>query len=365
MNLLRFLQQRRALVGIALALVYLAVLIPGWIFWPGAFFRGYWFALMFWTQLTVGAWIALLIQHLTGGEWGRVAAPYLRATASSFFLLLPLFLPPLLALPHLFSWTQIRPGISAVALVNKEPWLNSSAFLLRTVFYLAVLAVMISLRRRDILPSVAGPLLAITIILFSFYSADWMMSLEPSFYSSMYPFLYFSGAMVAIFALLSGAASWLQIRSLAPRNPDLLLDYGTLLFAAVLFWGYIVFAQFIIIWTGNLPDEAEWYLVRSEPSWLWFTLLVLAGHFAIPFCLLLSRSIKRNPRQLLAIAAPLFGLHLLEVFWMTRPMPGEGFRISIFDFLMPVLFGVAWLWFILGAREPSFSPLLEEAVHET
>jgi len=365
MKLFRLLLERRTSAGVALLLLYLIVLVTGWTFWPKAFFHGYWFALMFWMQLTIGAWIVLLLQELTGGEWGHVAAPYLRTASSGIFILAPLFLLPLLALPHIFSWTTITPGVSAATLVNKQPWLNSTAFTIRTVFYLALLVAMIRLRRHPKLSAFAGPMLLLTVILFSFYSADWMMSLQPTFYSSLYPFMYFSGSLVAIFSLICATASWLQLKGFAPRDPDVLLAYGKLLFASVLFWGYIVFAQFIIIWTGNLPDEAEWYVVRSEPAWLWFTLLVLACHFAIPFCLLLSQSLKKDARQLFAVAAPLFGMHFLEIFWLMRPTPGEGFLLTPFDFLMPLFFGVVWLWFVLNAGESVAESPLPQVAHET
>jgi len=364
MNFIRFLQKRRGPVGMALLIVYLFLLIAGWSLWPKAFFRGYWLALMFWTQLTVGAWIVLLLQHLTGGDWGRTASPYLRVATAGFFFLLPLFLPPLFALPDLFSWTSITPGVSAPTLVNKQPWLNTTAFSLRTIFYLAAFATMVRLRNHPRLPQFAGPLLLFTVILFSFYSADWMMSLQPTFYSSLYPFVYFSGTLVAIFSLICASAAWLQLRGILPERPDLLLAYGKLLFASVLFWGYIVFSQFIIIWTGNLPDEAEWYVVRSEPAWLWFTVLVLVLHFVVPLSLLLSQSLKKDARRLFAVAAPLFVFHLFEIFWLMRPTPGEGFRVSVFDFIMPMLFGTGWLWFVLGSTERVSAPPTSEVAHE-
>jgi hypothetical protein len=345
------LHQRRPSLAAGLGVTLLLLLGLGWYFGPNAFFRGYWFALMFWTQLSVGAWVVLLLQALTGGEWGRAATPFLRAAASGLYLLIPLFLPALLALPNIFSWTHIEVGISSPTLVNKLPWLNPMAFIIRTLFYLGALGAMISLRHRSNLSALAGPMLVFTIILFSFYSADWMMSLQPTFYSSLYPFLYFSGAMVSIFSVLCGLAAAAQLRHEVAPDTELLLALGKLLFASVLFWGYIVFSQFIIIWTGNLPDEAEWYVVRSEPGWLWLTLLVLAAHFAIPFCLLLSQAVKKNARQLLTISVVLFAMHLLEVFWLMRPTPGFGFRFSIFDVLMPLSIGACWMWFVFGNRE--------------
>ena len=350
--------------GISIAVVFLTLLLIGAMGAPDAFFRAYWFALMFWTQLSIGGLIVLLLQYLTGGEWGRMAAPLLRAMASGLFILLPCFIPALLALPDIFSWTHIEPGVSAAVLVNKLPWLNPSAFLVRTLVYLVAFSVVLLLRNRASISGTAGPLLVLVIVMISFCSADWMMSLQPTFYSSLYPFLYFSGAMVSIFSAVTGTIAWMQLKGLMPSRPEVLLAFGKLLFASVLFWGYICFCQFIIIWTGNLPDEAEWYIVRSEPAWLWFTLIVLACHFAIPFCVLLSQDVKKNARRLLSICIGLFFMHFLEVFWMMRPTPGAGFNASPFDFVMPLVIGAGWLWFVLGSGEnPNPSTALSQEIH--
>jgi len=299
-------------------------------------------------QLSVGALIILLIQYLSGGRWGEVGAPMLRTLAGGIFLLIPLFIPPLFALPHIFSWTQIRPGISAEVLVNKQPWLNQPFFIARTIFYVAAFTVIALLWRRRRAPvSASGPVLVFTILLISFAPADWMMSLQPTFYSSLYPFMYFADAMVIAFATLTGVTAWLQLRGLRPADPKLLHDYGKLLFAAVLFWGYITFAQFIIIWTGNLPDEAEWYIARSERGWMPWTVLVILAYWAVPFCLLLSIQMKRDPRRILRICAALFILHGFELFWIMRPEPDRDFAVTPFDIGMPLLLGACWLWFVL------------------
>jgi hypothetical protein len=323
-------------------------LLAGWLLWPHAFFHGYWLGLMFWTQLSVGALMILLLQQLTGGKWGVVAAPLARATMSGFLLLVPLFIPMLFALPHLFSWTKIEVGVSSAVLVNKQVWLNQPAFIARTVFYLVALAGVILWWRRVPPPPPAGPVLALLIIIMSFFCSDWMMSLQPTFYSSLYPFMYFSDAMVFAFAVLTGTVAWLQVRGSLALEPKILIDFGKLLFSAVLFWGYIAFSQFIIIWTGNLPDEAEWYVIRSSPSWVGLTAFVVLFYFAVPFCMLLSLRLKKQPRRLMKVCVALVVLHLVEMFWLMRPTPGEGLRLSPFDFIMPILIGAAWLWFVLG-----------------
>jgi hypothetical protein len=357
LSIYQFVRQRRAATGIVLFVALALTLLGGWMLWPHAFFRAYWLALMFWTQLSIGALIVLLIQYLSGGQWGRAGAPILRAIMAGFFLLIPLFLPPLFALPHLFSWTAIRAGISSEVLVNKQPWLDQPFFIVRTLFYLAAFALIMFVWRRkgvrteEWYEKWSGPVLVFAIVLISFAPADWMMSLQPTFYSSLYPFIYFSGAMVSTFAAVTATVCWLQLREIWPVRPDLLLAYGKLLFAAVLFWGYIMFSQFIIIWTGNLPDEAEWYVIRSGHGWLPVTILVIALHFAVPFCLLLSHRLKRNPGKLLRICLLLFLMHLVEVFWMMRPTPGEGIFVTPFDFVLPLLLGACWLWYVIGCAD--------------
>jgi hypothetical protein len=341
--------KRPAWLVLSLPLLALC-LIVGWSLWPHAFFRGYWLGLMFWTQLSVGALIVLLLQQLTGGKWGVVAAPLARVAMSGFLLLLPLFVPVLFAMPHLFSWTKIEAGVSSTVLVNKQVWLNQPAFIARTVFYLIALGGVILWWRRVPSPAPAGPVLALLIVVMSFFCSDWMMSLQPTFYSSLYPFMYFSDAMVSTFAVLTGTVAWLQTRGSLALESKILIDLGKLLFASVLFWGYIEFSQFIIIWTGNLPDEAEWYVIRSAPSWIGLTVFVVLFYFTVPFCMLLSLRLKKQPLRLMKVCGALFLLHLVELFWLMRPTPGEGLHLSAFDFVMPVLIGAAWRWFVLGTN---------------
>ena len=197
----------------------------------------------------------------------------------------------------------------------------------------------------------AGPSLVAVVLVLSFASSDWMMSLEPSFYSSLYPFIYFSGAMVGTLAGLCALLGLGQERRLFPAEPELLHALGKLLFAAVLFWGYIVFSQFIIIWTGNLPDEADWYVVRANHGWQWLTIFVVLFHFAVPFCLLLSQPLKRDARRLGRIAAALFVVHFAEVFWLMAPKKGVHFYFNPFDLVLPLLIGACWLWFVAGVPD--------------
>lgn len=338
-------------LAVAMAIILALSLIIGALYWPDSFFRAYWFGLMIWVQLSIGCLIVLLIQYLTGGEWGRRAAPVLRAGASGFFAMVPLFVPILIVLPHVFPWTSIAPGVSEDALVNKSAWLNTTGFIIRTVIYLLAFGTLISwwAKREIRVVDWSGPSLVVTILTLSFCSVDWIMSLQPLFYSSLFPFIYFAGALVSTFAFTVAVLSWLQLRGVLKAAPDLFVDYGKLLFASIFFWGYITFSQFIIVWSGNLPHEAEWYVVRGQHLWLAFTLLLIFGHFIVPFLLLLSHDLKKNCARMVPICCGIFAVHFLEIFWLMRPSPVVPFHLSIspFDVFMPLVIGGLWIAAVL------------------
>jgi hypothetical protein len=301
-----------------------------------AFFPAYWTALMFWTEVSLGCLIVTLLQFLTGGRWGLAALPFLRAGVASWFLVLPGFLVLPFAMAKIFLWTAGLPP----ELAGRAHWLQPVPFLGRTVFYLAAFsfACLAVLRwRRTDPPPWAGPLLVGVLLVVSLASTDWMMSLDPSFASSLYPFLFAAASFVVV---LSGLA-WLMSRQTG-IEPRLLADFGTLLFASVCFWGYIELGQLLIIWTGNLPHEASWYVNRTSLGWRPFTVMLFLLHFALPFALLLSRPLKANPRRLGMVAAGLFLVHYLEVFWMTGPRPGEPLRFDPFTVILPLAMG--WIW---------------------
>ena len=306
-----------------------------------AFLSPYWTALMFWTEVSVGCLIVALLQWLTGGRWGRVSLPFLRAGMTGYFILLPFFLPAFLFLSHIFPWA----GVPPIDLAARAEWLRPSLFLLRSVLYLAVFAsaIVVTLRwRKPEPPPWAGPLLVGVIVTVSLASTDWMMSVDPGFASSLYPFVYVSGALVAVFAGLAYAAARSQSLGQAEADPLLLADFGKLLFAAILFWGYIELSQFLIIWTGNLPHEASWYLDRVSLGWRSLTVLLFGLHFFLPFGVLLSRPLKENPRRLALVAGIAFVIHYLAVFWLTAPRPGIPFRFDPFDVLLPLALGSVW-----------------------
>jgi hypothetical protein len=301
-----------------------------------SFYPAYWTSLMFWGEVSLGCLIVALLQYLTGGRWGAAALPFLRAGIAAGAWLLPGFLILPFALGKIFPWTAgLPPEIAA-----RGHWLQPGFFLARTLLYLiafSLAGMAVLRRRRPEAPAWAGPLLIGVILILSLASTDWMMSVDPGFASSLYPFLVAAGAFVAVF---SGLA-WIAARD-SGMEARLRADFGKLLFAAICFWGYINLSQLLIIWTGNLPHEASWYVDRTSHGWRPFTVVLFLLHFAVPFALLLSRPLKEDPRRLGRVAAGLFLVHYLEVFWMTGPRTGEPLRFDPFAVLLPLAMG--WLW---------------------
>jgi len=191
----------------------------------------------------------------------------------------------------------------------------------------------------------------------TFASIDWMMSLEPLWYSTIFPPLYAAGQ------LLSGIAFAILVLVLLLDRPPLavavdpirLRDFGNLLLTFVIVWAYLSFSQFLIIWSENLPEETRWYLYRLRGGWQWVALALVLLEFAIPFLLLLSRDVKENPRRLMAVALLVLGMRFVDLlWWVEASFGGDMWLYCLFDVAALVGMGGLWIWWFLGslARRP-------------
>jgi hypothetical protein len=185
------------------------------------------------------------------------------------------------------------------------------------------------------------------------------MSLEPHWYSTMYGVLYMVGQALAALALVTVAVIALS------RTPPLseflggrhLHDLGKMMFAFTMFWAYVSFSQYLITWSGNLPEEISWYLARFRGGWGWVAAAVLLFQFALPFLMLLSRQANRNPRTLGAAATLLVAMRFVDVAWLVLPAFSPGvFRIGWMDLAAPI--GLGGLWLAFFVRNLADRPLL-------
>ncbi|HXG33601.1 MAG TPA: hypothetical protein VNJ11_09560 [Bryobacteraceae bacterium] len=349
--------QRRAGAAGILALVACAAGAAGS---PDQFFRSYLFAYLFWIGIALGCFAIVMLHHLVGGSWGVVIRRLLESGAGTLPLMAVLILPLLAGLPRLYVWARPEAVAGDELLRHKAPYLNVPFFLGRLVFYFAVWIVLAHLlnkwseeQDRTLSPQVkarlqllSGPGLVLYGLTVTFASVDWVMSLEPHWFSTIYGILFMTGEALATLAFVI-----LALLVLVRRKPmaDVLRpghfhDLGNLMLAFVMLWAYVCFSQFLIIWSGNLPEEIPWYLRRLDGGWAWVAVALIVFHFALPFVLLLSRQNKQRLEILAGIAGGVLLVRLVDLFWMVMPAfhPG-GFRVHWMDLLMPVGIGGLWL----------------------
>ena len=356
------------LVGIVAALL---AAVGAWLD-PAGFFPAYLVAFLFWLGISLGCLAIAMIHHLTGGAWGIAIRRILEAGYGTLPLMGLAFLPMLLGMETLYQWARPEEVAADAILQGKARYLNVEAFTIRALIYFAiwigfgfVLNRLSSGRdptderlRRRRLALLSGPGLVLWGLTTTFYSVDWAMSLEPHWFSSMYGVLFMGGQGVS--GLAFAIVALVAMRHWQPWNAVLtvprLHDLGNLLLAFVLFWSYVSFMQFLIIWSGNLPEETPWYLHRIAYGWQAVAIALVVLHFLVPFLLLLSRMNKRQPQRLWPIAALLLFMRLTDLFWTVKPtFSQEGFSLH---WLLPVtVAAVGGLWLAvfawrLAARAP-------------
>jgi hypothetical protein len=328
--------QRLALITGVAGLVLCAV---GWFLDPTQFFHAYLFAYMFWMGLALGSFAITLLNQLVGGGWGFAIRRIQEAAAMTLPLMLVLFVPivvDLLAGPsHLYEWAHPDVVARDPILQSKSAYLDISFFLVRMLLYFAIWIGLAYLLNRwsleqdrtddpvltDRLRLLARVGLVAYVLTMTFAAFDWSMSLEPHWFSSIYGVLFIAGQGLSSLAFAIVMAALLS--RYEPLDDVITADHfndlGNLMLAFVMFWTYINLSQYLIIWSGNIPEEVTWYLRRTHGGWEWVIRLVLAFQFVVPFLLLLSRRRKRAIPALARLAAMIIVVHLVELLWQIAP----------------------------------------------
>jgi len=315
---------------------------------PKQFFFSWLVSFMFFLSLALGGLFFVLIQYAVQGGWGIV----LRRIGETIFATIPvmaaLFLPVVLGLHDLFEWAHPGAADHDALLRWKEPYLNVSFFLIRAALYFVIWSFMAILYYRgssgqDVtgdpgvsarLRRLAGPAIIVLALTQTFASIDWIMSLTPHWYSTIFGVYFFSGSFVGFIALLSVVVVAMRRAGLLETviTAEHLHDIGKLLFAFTAFWAYIGFSQFFLMWYANLPEETVWYKARIEGSWMQVSLLLIAGHFVVPFFYLMGRAVKRKGTTLALGGAWLLIMHFVDLYWQIMPtLHPEGLRPSALD----------------------------------
>lgn len=320
-------------------LISLAACVIGAFTSPGSgeFFKSYLAALLFWTSLTLGSLALLMIQYLTGGAWGLVIRRSLESATRMLPLLIILFIPVVLGLPKLYSWA-IEANVKTDALLqHKAPYLNVPFFLVRTGAYFLLWGITIYFLNRwskDLdrtgdqrftlrLQQISGPGILMLSLTLTFASVDWLMSLDPHWYSTMYGVTFMVNTLLSAMSFMIVITVFLSKHSPLREvvRPKDLHDLGKLMLAFTMLWAYCTFSQYLLIWSANLSEETPYYLRRMQGGWGYVGFGLLIFNFVLPFVLMLSSDLKRNARTVWVLALYVFAVRFLDLFWLVAPEP--------------------------------------------
>ncbi len=350
------------------------------------FFRAWLPAFVFWFLIAAGALGILMLQYVTGGEWGVLIRRPLGAAARTIPLFVLFGLPIALGLKHIYVWANHDVVAHDILLQQKAQWwLNPTGWIVRALIYFALLSLWawrirmlslkfyeerspyVELKRRKW--SAFGLLVFVLVLTFS--GIDWVMSLEPKWYSSMFGISFTIGAGLSAFAFVT---FFLTLLSDNPAmqgilKPSHFRDLGNLMLAFTMLWAYTNFSQFLLIWYGNIKEETPYYLKRMHGGWGVIAAALIVFHFFLPFTMLLMRAIKDRPRTIAIVTVIILAMRFVDVYWLVVPAHHEHFYfswITLFAFLgIGGLWLTAFLWQLKGQTIiPIHETWVEEAIRE-
>jgi len=340
-------------------------------------------AFVFFVSITLGALFYVQVQHLTGSAWSVTVRRLMETMMRTIPLGLVLFVPIALGIHSVYEWSHASAATDPI-LKEKASFLNSTGFIVRGFVVLALWSIwalkLYSLsRKQDESGSLeltkssekwSAPGVLILFLSASLASFDWIMSLDPHWWSTMFGVYFLAGGAVAFMAVL--IAICLALRSAGylteAINEEHYHDLGKWLFALTVFWSYVAFSQYMLIWYGNLPEEGIWYHRRMAGNWSGFMPLLIVGHFIVPFFTLMPRASKRNLKMLGFFAGWMLIMHYCDLYWQIMPVLHKaGVVPHWIDAAALLALGGTWaLVFWSGLRErpliPVGDPRLEQCL---
>ncbi len=375
--------------GLVIGLAGLAASGAGWALAPERFVRSWLLGWVFVFGMVLGAYAILLVHTLSRGAWGLVVRRTLGAAAETIPLFALFSLPVVLGAGSLYPWADPARVAKDEILHHQAAWLNPTFFVVRLVLYFAIwgggaflltrLSVSqdasadpASVERK--MQVVAGPALILHILAVTFFAVDVLMSLNPRWFSTIYGFYVLGGQAVSGMAFLILVALFLSGREPMSRvlTATHVHDWGKLLLAFMMLWSYFAFSQFIIIWSGDLPEEIGFYKDRFTGGWGAVALGLVLFHFAVPFLLLLSRDLKRDVKKLSIVAAILLAMRWVDLWWLSIPaFSPKQLSFHWLDVATPAAMGGLFLFAftkrlaaypLLPARDPNLEAALNPEV---
>ena len=379
--------QRRALI---VGCLFAVPSIIGWVLEYDQFYRSYLLGYMLCFELTAGSMALLMLYHLTGGAWGTVIRRVLEAAMQNIWLIVLLFAPIIIGVHRLYPWSRPEElaGSDHLRFIAHQ-YLRLGLWLPRAALYFItfgalVWTLMAFSRRQDrepeanvspILNAISGPGLVVYFLVTLFLYTDWLMSLTPEWYSMIYGLIFNAGHGLAAvsFAVVIAALLVEHAPMRAVIQREQFLDLGKIMLTFVMVWGWWTYAQWIIYWSGNKPDEIGWYIDRTRGGWEYYGFALIMVAFCIPFALLLSRKFKSNPRTLMKIAfVTLLARYMDNFYFIVPAFPDRAghFHYSWLDAVVPISLVSFWLALffqhlkarpLLALQDPHVDLILEQA----
>jgi len=369
---------------LVIGIAFLALSLVGYFLDSGQFFHSYLVAFVFWCTISLGGLFFVMIHYLTNATWSVV----LRRIGENIMVLLPVMavfaIPILFGLGDLYHWSHADMVRSDPLLEGKSAYLNIPFFIIRMVAYFAIWTLLgrhlyklslkqdvehsDSLLRGAVKASAPGMILfAVTITFFSF---DLLMSLDAHWYSTIYGAYIFAGSFLSFLSFITLYVILLRKRGILADTVTLehFRDLGKLIFAFLIFWGYMAFSQYLLIWYGNIPEETVWFLHRWDGNWKIISLVLVFGHFVIPFFVLFPMEIKKNMPVMMVMTTWILIMHWVDIYWLVMPdFLSHGIHISWMDFSTLIGIGGIFIWRFLRLNYskplvPVNDPRLESSI---
>ncbi|MGD9589943.1 MAG: hypothetical protein AB7Q37_16370 [Pyrinomonadaceae bacterium] len=350
---------------------------------------------IFWGGIGIGSLGLLILQYLTGGAWGVVIRRIVEAGSRTLPVIVILFVPLAIGvMTHTaYEFTHLPPDDYTIK--HRGWFMAPESWVLRSAIYFALFGVMVYLlnkwggeqdkttnyedaeRYLGKATAFCGPVMVIYALVVTFSVVDWVMILDPHWFSTMWGLLFVAGWALSCLAFTIALLAYLSERTPMDRvvGRRHFHDLGKLLLALVMVWAYFNFSQFLIIYSGNIPEETGWYITRMSGAWGVIGIMLVLLHFALPYLLLLRQDLKRKAKILATIAIFILVMRLIDMFYLIGPNPRinmhglekGAFMLSWMDFVAPVAVGGIWLWYFFGQLMkrplvPVMDPFLEKAI---